>query len=158
MKKWTAVLLAALFVLTAAGCSGDDTPLPGVYNTDGETVKPTAPPVLPGADLYDSCAGTWTAEDGSFIDIRLEDGAVCVQFGNWGTQQVVTGKAVGPGTPQHTYVLAFEENGETVQRTYTMEKRSRTQIAFGETQLSPEAPAAELKEYTYDAARQRTAE
>ena len=83
-----------------------------------------------------------------------------MQFGNWNTQQVVTGRVVTItfDTSRRGYVLAFEENGETVQRTYTVETRSRTQIAFGEAQLSPEAPAAALKEYTYDAARQRTTE
>ena len=49
MKKWTAVLLAALFVLTAAGCSGSATTLPGVYDADGHTVKPTAPPTMPAS-------------------------------------------------------------------------------------------------------------
>ncbi|MBR7092756.1 MAG: hypothetical protein IKI50_06185 [Clostridia bacterium] len=161
MKKWTAVLLAALFVIAAAGCSGsDDTPLPGVYNADGETVRPTASPMLPGADLYDGYAGTWTAQDGDFIDVCILDGAVCIQFGNWDATQVTTGKVakIPAGTvSQRIYTLLLEENGETVTRTYLLEARSRTQIAFGEQVISAEGtPATDLKEYTYDAARQRT--
>ena len=107
MKKLLYLLLALLLVvLAAAACDSDD---PKETENAGNTAEATETAAAPdvAADFVTAHLGTWSSDNGEFMDFSMEDGKPCMTVAPWFSEVVEGGEISSAVKDGDTFVITM---------------------------------------------------